>query len=108
LIGAAVTGGPPVTSVVVLSVAVVSVWDTVNGAGPFAGTELHQSLILLQAFMGVLAVTAMLLAAAIAEQQLLQQREKEAAAALRDNRDVLSIAMRAGSMGAWSRNTCHE
>lgn len=111
IIGAALVGGPPVSSLVALASSVVTIWHTVRGSGPFAGTEAHQSLVLLQVFMGVVASTSLLLAAAIAERRATALREREAAAELRarqellrESRDVLSLAMRGGSMGAWSRN----
>ncbi len=112
VIGAAVTGGPHLTSLVVLSASAATIWHTVHGSGPFASPqEVHHSLILLQVFMGVLAGTSLLLAAAIAERRATECRERDAAAALRhqeetlrESRDVLSLAMRSGSMGAWARN----
>ena len=104
VIAAAVTSGPTATSWVVLSASAVTIWHTVHGAGPFASPEVHQSLILLQTFMGVLAGTALLLAAAIAERRTSEGREREAAEILRRREDVLALAMRGGSMGAWSRN----
>ena len=67
VIAAALIGGPAVSAAVVLASAAVTIWNTVSGARPFAGIELHQNLILLQTFTGVLAGTAMLLSAAIAE-----------------------------------------
>lgn len=77
-IAAAVAGGPRSTSWVVLSASVVAIWHTVKGSGPFASTEAHYSLILLQAFMGVLAGTALLLAASVAERAAAERREKDA------------------------------
>ena len=44
----------------------VTIWNTVRGAGPFAQSEIHHNLILLQTFTAILASTAMLLSAAIA------------------------------------------
>jgi signal transduction histidine kinase/CheY-like chemotaxis protein len=78
VIAAALRGGPPVTSIVVLGASAVTIWNTVRGAGPFAGAELHESLILLQAFMGVLAGTGLLLAAAIAERETGERRRAAA------------------------------
>jgi PAS domain S-box-containing protein len=111
IVAAAVTSGPAVTSLTVLGASALTIWHTVHGSGPFAGSELHDRLILVQVFMGVLAGTAFLLAAADAERRDTQRRERdagltlrEADAALRENRDVLSLAMRGGGMGAWSRN----
>jgi PAS domain S-box-containing protein len=111
IVAAAVTSGPAVTSLTVLGASALTIWHTVSGSGPFAGSELHERLILVQVFMGVLAGTAFLLAAADAERRDTQRRERDASltlheadAALRENRDVLSLAMRGGGMGAWSRN----
>jgi len=42
-----------------------AVWGTVQGFGPFARQNPNESLLLVQAFMGVAAVTAMALAAAV-------------------------------------------
>ena len=118
MIAAAVAGGPPLTSVVVLTSSAVTIWNTVHGAGPFAGADVHHELVLLQTFTGVLATTALLLSAAIAERRTIERRHRKSAEelrrrevevqrileTLRENRDVLSLAMRGGSMGAWSRN----
>src|SRR5439155_9559425 len=52
----------------------IAVWGTVNGLGPFGAGTLHESLILLQVFMGVVAVTALLLGAAVTERSLLQEQ----------------------------------
>ena len=118
MIAAAVAGGPPLTSVVVLTSSAVTIWNTVRGAGPFAGADIHHELVLLQTFTGVLATTALLLSAAIAERRTIERRHRQSAEelrrrevevqrileTLRENRDVLSLAMRGGSMGAWSRN----
>ncbi len=78
VIAAAVRGGPPVTAPVVLAASAVTIWNTVRGAGPFAGPEVHEGLVLLQAFMGVLAGTGLLLAAAIAERATAEGRRAAA------------------------------
>jgi PAS domain S-box-containing protein len=101
VIAAALKGGPSVTSLVVVTASAVSIWHTVRGAGPFAGPEVHQSLILLQAFMGVLAGTALMLAAAIAERGTGEQREREAANVLRQREEMLMLAQRAGGVATF-------
>ena len=98
---AAVMHGPAMTCLSVLTVSAVSIWHTVHGAGPFAGPPVHQSLVLLQAFMGVLAVTALLLAAAVAERQMTQLRERDAAAGLRQREEMLRLAQRAGGVATF-------
>jgi PAS domain S-box-containing protein len=101
IIAAALIKGPSVTSLVVLSVSVVTIWHTVHGTGPFASGEVHDSLILLQAFMGILAGTALLLAAAIAERRMSEQRERDAAADVRDREAMLRLAQRAGGVATF-------
>src|SRR6266545_6178596 len=50
---------------VTLFVAAVVVWATARGRGPFAGSSLTQSLLLAQAFTGVMIATGLLLLAAL-------------------------------------------
>jgi len=100
-IAAAATAGPAVTSWVVLSGLVVSIWHTVNGAGPFASGDVRYSLILLQSFMAVLAGTSLLLAAAVAERLTTQQREQEAAASVRYRQELLTLAQHAGGIATF-------
>jgi PAS domain S-box-containing protein len=78
VIAAAVRLGQPATALVVLAASGVTIWNTVLGAGPFASPAVHQSLILLQVFMGVLAGTGLLLAAAIAERKTSERRRAAA------------------------------
>jgi PAS domain S-box-containing protein len=78
VIAAAVRLGHPATALVVLSASGVTIWNTVHGAGPFAGPAVHQSLVLLQVFMGVLAGTGLLLAAAIEERKTSERRRAAA------------------------------
>jgi PAS domain S-box-containing protein len=75
---AAVRFGQPATALVVLGVSATTIWNTLRGAGPFASSELHRSLILLQAFMAVLAGTGLMLAAAMSD-RLTGQRRRGAA-----------------------------
>jgi PAS domain S-box-containing protein len=97
-IAAAVRGGVPVTSLVILAVSIVTVWHTVRGAGPFGGGEIHQSLVLLQVFMGVLSGTALLVAAAVLERKTSERGEQAAAAVLRERERMLMLAQRAGGV----------
>jgi PAS domain S-box-containing protein len=101
VIGAALNGGPPMTSLVVLIVSTVAIWHTVHGSGPFASAEVHYSLILAQVFMGVLAGTSLLLAAAIAERLATERRERDAAMTLRHREEMLRLAQRAGGVATF-------
>ena len=101
MIAAAVAGSPPVTSAVVLASSAVTIWNTVRGAGPFAGTEVHHALVLLQTFTGVLATTALLLSAAIAERRTIELRHRESADELRRREELLRLAQRAGGVATF-------
>lgn len=67
----------------------VAIAGTAQGHGPFVRATLHESLIGLQAFMGVVATTALVLGAAIAERRAAERRALEA---IRIREDFLSVA----------------
>jgi PAS domain S-box-containing protein len=81
VITAAVRLQTATTSLVVLATSAVTIWHTVRGAGPFSEGDVHQSLVLLQTFMGVLAATSLVLASAIAE-RITSERRRAAAYAV--------------------------
>jgi signal transduction histidine kinase len=56
----------------------IALWFTLHGLGPFAGTEPNRSLLMLQAFIGTMTVTSLVLAAVISERQ---EAERQLAAA---------------------------
>jgi integral membrane sensor domain MASE1 len=62
---AAVRFGQPAAALLVLAASAVTIWHTARDVGPFASADIHQGLVLLQIFMGVLASTELLLAAAM-------------------------------------------
>src|SRR4030095_11625525 len=96
-----VRAGLPVTSFVVLAVSGVTIWHTVRGAGPFATPQIHEGLILLQVFMGVLSGTALLVAAAVLERKTSERGERAAAAVLREREQMLMLAQRAGGVAVF-------
>jgi signal transduction histidine kinase len=65
LVWAAVRSGPLGSAAVALAFSGFAIWGTMRGFGPFARDNQNESLLLVQAFMGVAAVTAMALAAAV-------------------------------------------
>ncbi|TMF74812.1 MAG: response regulator [Chloroflexi bacterium] len=69
LIWAAYRFGPRETTAVLLIVAIIADWGTLHGFGPFARSDQNESLLLLQAFMGVAAVTSEMLAAAVLDRK---------------------------------------
>lgn len=56
-----------------LLVSKIAVWGTAHGHGPFVQPTLNESLLLLQTFVGVLAVTTLALAGVLAERQRAEQ-----------------------------------
>jgi signal transduction histidine kinase/integral membrane sensor domain MASE1/ActR/RegA family two-component response regulator len=74
VIWAALRFGTPGATLVTFVVSGIAVWGTVSGRGPFAGGSVHENLVLLQAFMGIVAATALLLAAAITERDAAARR----------------------------------
>ena len=78
VIAAAMRSGQPMTALVVFGASAVSIWHTVHGVGPFASQDVHESLILVQAFMGVLGGTGLVLAAATAERDTGERRRAAA------------------------------
>ena len=78
LIWAALRFGPHGAAAATLIVAGIAVEFTVHGSGPFVQMAPDDSLLLSQSFMGVAAVTALLLAAITAEREEAETKSDEA------------------------------
>jgi signal transduction histidine kinase len=65
LVWAAFRFGPRGAATVALTIGAIAVWGTLNGFGPYALGSPNESLLLLQGFMAVAAVTSLALAAAV-------------------------------------------
>jgi integral membrane sensor domain MASE1 len=76
LVWAAFRFGPreAVTATVLLSG--IAIWGTLHGLGPFARETQHESLLLVQVFMGVTVLLAMTFAAAVAERKRNEARRE--------------------------------
>src|SRR5262245_54525109 len=77
LIWVAVRLGPGETVTAAFLCAGIAIWGTLQGSGPFARSNLYESLLLLQAFIAVLAVTALVLAVGVAERRRAEQELDE-------------------------------
>lgn len=73
LIWIAVRFGPRETATASLLLSALAIWATLRGDGPFNGFPTNESLLLLQAYMAVCAVTSLALAAAVSERNLAEQ-----------------------------------
>ncbi|MBI4410489.1 MAG: MASE1 domain-containing protein [Gemmatimonadetes bacterium] len=69
LIWAALRFGSRGAATADLAVAVIAVWGTALGSGPFVRATLHESLLLLQVFLGAVAMTVLVLGAVTAERR---------------------------------------
>jgi signal transduction histidine kinase/CheY-like chemotaxis protein len=78
VIWAALRFSQPVTTAVTLVASSATIWATLHSLGPFGGGTIHERLLSLQAFMVIVAVTALLLGAALAERKRAEQALKEA------------------------------
>jgi PAS domain S-box-containing protein len=95
VIWAALRFGQSATALMTFLASGMAIWGTVSGYGPFAAPTTHESLILVQIFMGVVAFSAMLLGAVTIE----RERAKEAA---RESRDELHLTLEAARVGTWN------
>jgi two-component system CheB/CheR fusion protein len=79
----------------------LALWSAVSGRGPFATGDPNQSLILLQIFMAVVAVTGLLLGAMITERNAAERARAAEYGRLRESEERLRLALAAGHMGVW-------
>jgi signal transduction histidine kinase/CheY-like chemotaxis protein len=77
VIWAALRFGQPGATAVTFVASSLTILATLRGLGPFGSGPVHERLLLLQVFMGVVAVTALLLGAAIAERRRAEAELKD-------------------------------
>jgi two-component system CheB/CheR fusion protein len=101
VVWAALRFGQQGTATVIFATSALAIWGTAHGAGPFIMGTTHASLVMLQLFMAVVAVTALLLGAAIAERDLAERRAAADFVRLEVSEERLRLALDAGRMGVW-------
>ena len=74
---AALRFGPRGAVTATLVVSTLAIWYTLNGLGPFVASTPTHNMALLQTFMGLLAVTALVLAALMRERAVAEQAQTE-------------------------------
>ncbi len=77
LIWASLRFGPRGAISAIFALSILAIIGTVQGVASFSTGRLSQSLFFLQSFMGIIAVTTMILAAVMAERRELEQRKDE-------------------------------
>ena len=103
---AALRFGPPGVVTTLGLVSVVAIAGTAQGMGPFTRDTVHASLLWLQAFIGVVTVTSLVLAAAVAEreraeaqQAQLYQEAQEARATAEESLALLDTLLATAPVG---------
>jgi diguanylate cyclase (GGDEF)-like protein len=79
LIWAAFRFGRRKAATAISLIAVIATWGTLHGFGPFVRESQNTSLLLLQAFIGIMAVTAMALAAEVTEHKRVDEYVRQLA-----------------------------
>ncbi len=74
LVWAAFRFGPRAAATANLAIGGIAVWGTLNGFGPYALESQNESLLVLQAFMAVAAVTSLVLGAAVLDRSRAETR----------------------------------
>jgi signal transduction histidine kinase len=85
--------GPREAATAVLVLSVFAILGTLSGTGSLAVATAHESLLVLQAFLGVVVVTSLSLAAVVAEwRRAKQELQQQAGALARSNEDLRDFA----------------
>ena len=95
VIWAALRFGSRGASLVTFVIAVIAVWRTVTGGGPFNSTSGGVTLLGVGCYLGVVAVTGLLLAAAVSNER------ETATDEIRRREEQLRLSLDAARMGVW-------
>ncbi|MEG4575522.1 MASE1 domain-containing protein [Microcoleus sp. N3A4] len=106
IVWAALRFQPPGAIFAYSIVSYIAILGAVQGGGPFfaKSDNLKQAVLFLQAFIGTIALVALMLAAAVAERQQALQEVRRTAAALRSREASLAKAQRIAQLGNWDLN----
>lgn len=92
-IWAALRFRPRLVSIAVFEVAAIAIWNTLHQSIPFARGDLTENLLVLQIFMGVLAMTSFVLAATVTQSRRAEEALSEKAVELeRSNKELVQFA----------------
>ncbi len=87
------------TTVLVVLVSIIAIFGTTQGLGPFVKNSTHESLLLLQSFMSVCAITCLVLSAAIDERKTVETKLRETNQQLQESKSNLSQLIEAIPVG---------
>jgi len=77
LLWASLNQGPRETSTVALIISAFAIWGTISGAGPFAGDNMNESLIVLLVFLISVTIPSLALSAEVTTRDLINKLQKE-------------------------------
>jgi len=97
LVWAAFRFGPREAATAAALTSGIAVWETANGLGPFVRDTVNESLLLVQAFVGVVTVTILTMAALVGER-------RDALASLRKAHDTLETEVEKRTRVLWQVN----
>jgi len=95
--------GPRETATAMLLLSGIAIWGTLSGFGPFARETQNVSLLLLQSFMGVIAVMTLALAAGVSERRRAEQARVYLAAIVDFSEDAIIGKTLEGIVVSWNR-----
>jgi putative nucleotidyltransferase with HDIG domain len=85
------------TAAVIVLMTLIAVWATVNDLGPFAAATPNASLLLLQAFMGIMAMVALPLASIVRERTAVESEAKDLLLSTHAQKTLLENAVHEGT-----------
>ncbi|HWW92443.1 MAG TPA: PAS domain S-box protein [Vicinamibacteria bacterium] len=81
----------------------LAIWGALHGYGPFVRASPNETLLLLQAFMGVMGVTTLAVAAGVSERRRAERDLVQAAAIVRSSDEAILGKTLDGTIVSWNR-----